>query len=436
MSSSSEAGNSATAALHDDILRQFSGRLHSILAQASNQNQGVALMMVHAAAIDRVDAQLGYHAGNALSGRISSILRTQVLRKRDEIEALCRDEFICILPGVSSEGVALLAAHRAKEALGTTPLEQGGAEFADASIGIALFPEHGSDAIKLLQHTKRALLKARSSIERISIYTSGPDDSAPDHSQYVARLIAAMDTNSLELHYMPQMDVRNGHLAGAEALLRWNDAVLGQVPPYVAVQIAETSGLMDRLTQWIITSAIQRCAQFRAIDPDFQVSVNISPSNLREPDLPLFIDRALRTWQVPSSNLIIEITETAMIENQAAANEALHELKAFGVNLSMDDFGTGYSSVYYLARMPLDELKIDQTFVCDMLEVPNNAKIVRSLIDLAHNLGLLVVAEGVENAATMAVLAELGCDQVQGYHIGQAMRPEALTELLKQGQAN
>ena len=431
MNSSSDSGS---AAPHDEILRQFSGRLQSILTEANNNNRGVALMMVHSAAIDRVDAQLGYPAGNALSARISAILRTRVLRQRDEIEAMSRDEFVCILPGVASEGVALLAAQRAMDALGATPLEQGGAEFADAAIGIVLFPEHGSDAIGLLQHAKRALLNARLENERISIYQPGPPETSPDHSQYVARLVSALDENALELHYMPQLEVRSRRLAGAEALLRWNDPVLGPVPPHVVVQTAESSGLMDRLTQWIITSAIQQCARFRTIAPDFKVSVNISPSNLREPDLPLFIDRALRTWQVPSSNLIIEITETAMIDNQAAANEALHELKAFGISLSMDDFGTGYSSMYYLARMPLDELKIDQTFVCDMLEVPNNAKIVRSLIDLSHNLELSVVAEGVENEATLEALADLGCDQAQGYHIGQALRAEALLARISQQQ--
>jgi diguanylate cyclase (GGDEF)-like protein len=401
---------------------QFSGRLQSLLSEAGAKGEGVALMMVHSAAIDRVDARRGFQAGNAFSARLAGILRTRVLRKRDEIGTLARDEYICILPGVSSEGVAMLAAQRAMSVLSDSPLEQGdGAEVADASVGIAIFPEHGADAAVLLQCAKQALLSAKQRTDRICLYENRESGPPPDHAQYVARLVAALDHNTLALHYMPQADLRTGLLTGAEALLRWTDEILGPVPPHTAVQVAETSGLMDRLSQWIITSAVQQCARFQAFSPEFKVSVNISPSNLGEPELPLFIDRALRTWGVRSSNLVIEITESAMILNQAAANQVLDELKSYGMKLSMDDFGTGYSSVYYLARMPLDELKIDQSFVHDMLDTPNSAKIVRALIDLAHNMELSVVAEGVESAAILEALTILGCDYAQGYHIGEAV---------------
>ena len=264
------------------------------------------------------------------------------------------------------------------------------------------------------------------------MYETPDAESSVDQSEYAARMRVALDKNSLTLHYMPQVSLRTGRLTGAEALLRWTDEVLGVVPPYAAVQMAESVGLIDRLTQWIITSAVQQCAQFQSIDPEFTVSVNVSPSNLHEPDLPLYIDRALRTWGVNSNNLIIEITESAMITNQNAANAALRELKSYGMKLSIDDFGTGYSSMYYLAQMPLDELKIDQSFVYTMLDVPGNAKIVRSLIDLAHNFELSVVAEGVDSEAIMTALAHLGCDHAQGHHIGKAMPAPLLAARLHQ----
>ncbi len=437
MSSSSEpardpATETESAAAHESILRQFSGRLQGILADAEAKKEGVALMMVHVSAIDRVDALHGFNSGNILSNRIARMLRTGVLRKRDEVEMLARDEYLCILPGVQSEGVAILAAQRTMAVLNGSPLDYGeGTEFADPAVGIALYPEHGHDAASLLKNTKHALLTARSRNDRICVF-HGPDgETAADQTQFITRMLTAINQNTLSLHYMPQMDLRTGRLTGAEALLRWTDEVLGHVPPYAAVQMAESSGLMDRLTQWIITSAVQQCAQFQQFVPGFQVSVNISPSNLHEPDLPFYVDRALRTWGVDSDNLVIEITETAMVDNQNATIEALNELKSYGVRLSMDDFGTGYSSMYYLARMPLDELKIDQSFVRDMLDAPNNAKIVRSLIDLAHNLELMVVAEGVENEAILSALARLGCDYVQGFHVGEAMPASELVTRLR-----
>jgi diguanylate cyclase (GGDEF)-like protein len=440
MNSSSEGAGLSTAPvnMHDSLLEQFAGRLQSILSESSAKGENVALMMVHAAAIDRVDAREGYPAGSSLSERIAGILRTKVLRKRDEIESLARDEYICILPGVPSREIAMLAAQRVMAFLGAAPLElRQTTEFADAAVGIAMFPEHGQDAAALLQRAKHALLTARGHIDRIWIYEPLEGGIAADQSQYVVRMVDALEHNSLALHYMPQICLRTGKLTGAEALLRWNDEIMGQVAPHEAVQAAESSGLMDRLSQWVITSAVQQCAQFRMIDPEFKVSINLSPSNLHEPDLPLYIDRALRTWGVDGSNLSIEITESAMITNQAAANEILRELKSYGLRISVDDFGTGYSSMYYLANMPLDELKIDQSFVNSMLEAPNSAKIVRSLIELAHNLELSVVAEGVESEEIMTTLAHLGCDQAQGYHIGAAVpAAELAVRLRRQAQQN
>ena len=411
-----------SAAAEDGSLNPLVGRVQSMLAEARARGEHVALLLVHAAAVDRVDALHGYNAGDRLSNRVVGVLRSNVVRKNDAIETPSRDEFACILRPVASEGVAMLAAQRIMTLLGATPLAFGGiSAMADIAIGIAMFPDHGADAEILLQRAKRALHTARGRRDRIWIYEMQAAVSAIDQAQCAARMRLALDQSSLTLHYMPQASLRTGRLTGAEALLRWTDDVLGFVPPYAAVQAAETAGLIDRLTQSIITSAVQQCAEFRSIDPEFSVSVNVSPSNLREPDLPLYIDRALRTWDVNGSNLIVEITESAMMNDPNAAAEALRELKSRGVRLSIDDFGTGYSSMYYLAQLPLDELKIDMSFVRTMLEMPINAKIVRSLVELAHNLELSVVAEGVENEAIMNALAHLDCDHAQGYHVGKAV---------------
>ena len=424
--------DAVSAADDDGSLNPLVGRVQSMLSEARAGGEHVALLLVHAAAVDRIDALHGFNAGDRLSNRIAGVLRSKVLRKHDAIETPSRDEFACILRPVASEGVAMLAAERVMTLLGTTPLEFGGiSALANIAIGIAMFPDHGADAETLLQRAKYALHTARGRRDRIWIYEMQAAASGVDQSQYADRMRLALDKNSLTVHYMPQASLRTGRLIGAEALLRWTDDVLGFVSPYAAVQAAEAAELIDRLTQTIITSAVQQCVEFQSIDPEFSVSVNVSPSNLREPDLPLYIDRALRTWDVNSSNLIVEITESAMMSDPNAATEALRELKSLGVRLSIDDFGTGYSSMYYLAQLPLDELKIDMSFVRTMLEVPVNAKIVRSLVELAHNLELSVVAEGVENEAIMNALAHLDCDHAQGYHVGKAVSGADLAARLR-----
>lgn len=421
-----------TSETQDSLLSPLIRRIGNILNEARAAKDTVALLLVHSTAIDRVDARLGYNAGDRFSEKITTILQSRVIRKKDAIETLARDEFACILRSISSEGIAMLAAQRIMALLGSSPIEFGQFyEFADVAIGIAMFPEHGMDAEMLLQNAKHALHTARGLPERICIYESHVARNVIDQSQYATRLCIALDQNKLNLHYMPKVQLRTGLVSGAEALLRWEDAVLGPVPAYTTVQVAESSGLIDRLTQWVITRTAQQCAELQAICPDFSVSVNVSPSNLREPDLPRFIDRALRTWNVSSHSLIIEITESAMMADPNSAIAILNELKSLGVLLSIDDFGTGYSSMYYLANMPLDELKIDQSFVFSMLDSPTNAKIVRSLIELAHNLDLHVVAEGVENQKVLDSLAHLGCDYAQGYHISMAISVEQLVERLR-----
>jgi diguanylate cyclase (GGDEF)-like protein len=403
-------------------------RLQDSLAQAMRSGESVGLLLVQAAAVDRIDALHGFHAGDRMSHAIAQLLRSKALRKRDLIEPLSRDEFACILRPAPSEGIAMLAANRVMSLL-APPMEFSGKSVTpDAAVGIAMFPLQASNASELLQRAKHALHVARGQRERIWLYAPPAGDGAViDQLEYENRLRHAIEQNTLMLYFQPQLDIRTGRMGGAEALLRWHDDVLGLVPPSLAVRAAESAGLIDQLTMWVITSAIQSCREFQKIDPDFTVSINISPSNLREADLPYYVDRALRTWNVRGSSIIIEITETAMMVEQETSHEALRQLKSLGVRLSVDDFGTGYSSMQYLAQLPLDELKIDLSFVQAMLDVPQNHKIVRSLIDLAHNLELKVVAEGVETQAILGALTSLGCDQAQGWDVG---RPTTVADLL------
>lgn len=400
---------------------------------ALGNGQALALALVHCGAIDRIDALRGMRAGDALVERITRVLREQVLRPSDSITPLSRDEFACLLQPMPSEGVAILAAQKMLRLL-DAPIEADDfAAPAEPHIGFALWPQHGKDTEELLQHAKAALRTARSGYERIALYRPDAPEAAFDESRYAARLRQAIQDNSLHLFYQPQADFRSGELIGAEALLRWNDSQLGPVPPNVAVAVAESAGMMNDLTLWIINSAIQQCVAFREVQPDFTVSINISPSNLHEADLPAYVQRALRTWNVASAGIIFEVTETAILSDQKLAMEALEQLKRLGLSIAIDDFGTGYSSMYYLAQMPLNELKIDIMFVRDMLKLPQHAKIVRSLIDLAHNLELGVVAEGVEDEALWSALRHLGCDRAQGWFVGKPMPAADLMARIRLG---
>jgi diguanylate cyclase (GGDEF)-like protein len=416
----------AERAQEEEFLNPVVRHLHDVLAEAQRVGDAVALLLVHSATIDRVDALHGYHIGDRMSAAIADLLRAKALRKVDTIEVVARDEFACILRPASSEGIAMLAAQRVLT-LFALPIDFGGTvERADVAVGIAMFPQHAQNARDLLQRAKQALRSAREHRDRLALYVPQHATPAIDQQQLEQRLRLAIERNTLTLFFQPQARLRTRRLTGAEALLRWHDDVLGPVPAYVAVQAAEAAGIIDQLTLWVITTAIQACTELQKVEPAFTVSVNISPSSLREADFPYYVDRALRTWGVAGHSLTVEITETAMIIDQTIANEALRELKRHDVRLAIDDFGTGYSSMSYLAQLPLDELKIDMMFVKGMLEVPHHAKIVRSLIELAHNLELSVVAEGVESEAVADALAHLGCDYGQGYYFGRAASAEDL----------
>jgi diguanylate cyclase (GGDEF)-like protein len=418
-----------------DDLNPLVQRLQTALDGSRVNGESIGLLLVHAAAIDRIDALHGFDHGDRMASSIALLLRSKALRQRDLLDSLSRDEFACVLRPASSEGVAMLAANRIMTLL-ASPIELDvRAILPDAAVGIAMFPQQANDASGLLQRAKHALHTARSHRDRIWLYSPVQDDAGGiDQLEYEHRLRGAIQRSALTMYFQPQLEIRTGRVAGAEALLRWNDEILGAVPANIAVKAAESAGLIDQLTMWVITSAIQSCHEFQKICPDFTVSINISPSNLREIDLPFYVDRALRTWAVKGSSIIIEITETAMMVDKTSAHEALRQLKALGVRLSVDDFGTGYSSMQYLAQLPLDELKIDLSFVKAMLQSPQNAKIVRSLVELAHNLDLKVVAEGVESRAILDALASLGCDHAQGYDVGKPTSAADLLALLKEQQ--
>ncbi len=401
-------------------------QLRKRIARCEQDGRALALIYVECGIIGRIDGIWGFHVGDAVRTRILARMCTDVLRPGDLLSEVGRDEFACVLDVVAGPGVAMLAAQKTLRAL-NVPVRVAETEvYARPAVGVALYPEHGESPATLLQRAKIACLVARDVLERIAVYQEKQEDPHTRMLVYENRLRAAIDQGTLELVFQPQFRLADGALVGVESLLRWKDSELGVVPPSQAIAVAESAGLMNEVTWWVLNNALRHCAEFRFRGLDIRVGVNLSANNLRERDLPDFIDRALRTWEVPPASLVIEVTETAVLGAAEAISDTFGRLKALGVRLSIDDFGTGYSSMNYLANMPFDEMKIDLSFVRDMVSVPAHERIVRSLIDLAHNLGLTVVAEGVENEPTRARLAELGCDCIQGYFASEPLEPEKL----------
>jgi predicted signal transduction protein with EAL and GGDEF domain len=286
------------------------------------------------------------------------------------------------------------------------------------SIGIAVFPQHADDADALMRRADVAMYTAKRARSGFSVYSADQEGGENDgRVPLIGKLRYAIDQFELVLHYQPIVNVSDGHASKVEALVRWGHPSHGLLPPDDFIPSAEQTNLMKPLTAWVLNEALGQVHAWSKAGIDVGVSVNLSPRNLLDDELPDAVAELLRTWQVPSDKLSLEITESSIIA--AEAEQTLQRLHATGVQISVDDFGTGYSSLTYLKRLPVKEIKIDKSFVVDMVTNRDGAAIVRSTIDLGHNLGLKVVAEGVEDEATEALLREYGCDFIQGFHIAR-----------------
>jgi EAL domain-containing protein (putative c-di-GMP-specific phosphodiesterase class I) len=300
----------------------------------------------------------------------------------------------------------------------------------DASVGIALYPQHGEDVDTLLQHADVAMYEAKRTHSGHEIYSVEHDPYNPVRLAMVGQLRKALDENQVVLHYQPKIDLESGKVVGAEALVRWKHPERGLIPPDEFVPMAERTGLIKPLSRYVLDRALAQCRAWRDSGLELKVSVNLSARNLLDPTLPDDVTKLLTKWGLPAQLLALEITESTIMIDPKRAMEVLGRLNSMGIALSIDDFGTGYSSLVYLKELPVHELKIDRTFVARMAQNRGDAFIVRSTIDLAHNLRLKVVAEGVEDENTMAELTRLGCNIAQGFHVSRPLPPEAFDSWL------
>jgi EAL domain-containing protein (putative c-di-GMP-specific phosphodiesterase class I) len=290
------------------------------------------------------------------------------------------------------------------------------------SIGVALYPEHGTTIGRLLQRADVAMYDAKRGRRGVATYTAARDPYSADRLGLLAELRSAIERDELILHYQPKVCLETGEPVGVEALVRWEHPTRGLLFPDAFIPVAERTGAVADLTRWVVDRALAECREL-----ELPVAVNLAAANIVDVTLPAAIGAALERHRVPAHRLVCEISEHTVMADPVRASDVLDGLRALGVGLSLDDFGTGHSSLAYLKRLPLDEVKIDRSFVAGMTDDENDAVIVRSTIDLARNLGLRVVAEGVESLEIMDALAELRCDVAQGYFISRPVDLQALS---------
>ena len=406
----------------------FRDRAHQAVAIARRERGTASVLLFDVDRFREINDALGHEAGDFLLRELGTRLR-EVLRESDTLARLGGDEYGVLLPTSSVEEAVLLASrvHEALEApftLRGVPLEVA------TSVGVANYPEHGEDVDELLQHADVAMYVAKDAHLGTAVYDDELDTNDAARLALAGELRRAIEQGELVVHYQPKADLSTGRIVGAEALARWQHPERGLLSSNEFVPIAERTGLIKPLSLYVVRSALEQCRAWSAAGLDLGVAVNLTIPDLLDLELPDRIAELLEETGVAPDRLELEITESTILADPFRVRQVLTQLNEMGLRLAIDDFGTGYSSLAYLKRLPVQTIKIDRSFVTGMCEDPSDATIVRSTIDLGRNLGLAIVAEGVETRETWNALRGLGCSLAQGYLIGRAMPADELALLL------
>jgi len=406
-------------------------RLQQAILTARRDQKPMALLMLDLDHFKEVNDTLGHLVGDQLLVRVGERFQSS-LREPDTLGRLGGDEFAVVLPQANRED-ALIVAEKLQAALRRpVDIDQNSFSIA-ASIGISIYPEHGPDPSNLLRSADIAMYVAKRARNEYAVYDATLDTYNPDHLALLRDLREAIQQGNINAAFQPKIDLRRGVIVGVEALARWHHPERGDIPPYEFIPILEQTGLIKPFTLQILEKSIDYCAQCRQHGMEFSVAVNLSMHNLRDDKLPEQIGEIIERYDFDHRQLVLEITESAIMHDPEHSLEILNRLDQMGLKLSVDDFGTGYSSLSYLKRLPVRQLKIDRSFVKDMIKDEDDAMIVRSTIDLAHNLGLTTVAEGVEDEATLEQLRKLDCDMAQGYLISRPLSADDFFRFMMSG---
>ena len=416
-----------TRAMHDSLHDALTGlpnrllladRFDQALLAAKRSGASTGLLLVDLDRFKEVNDTFGHHHGDGLLTQIGPRLRS-VLRESDTIARLGGDEFAVLLRDVTDLAAAVEVARKLLLALMAPFTVEGVALDIEASIGVVLSGEHGDDPTTLLQRADIAMYAAKAQNLGVCVYDAELNGHSPTKLALLGELRRALELDQLLLHYQPKVSISTGEVVGAEALVRWQHPDRGLVFPDAFIPVAEHTGLIKPLTTYVLNAALTQAKTWLDAGQPLMVSVNLSARNLLDEGLPKEVAGLLEATGVPAELLELEVTESAIMTEPARAQRLLEALAALGVRLSIDDFGAGYTSLGQLKHLPVTELKIDKSFVMTMTEDTSNSLIVHSVVDLGHNLGLTIVAEGVESAAALAVLGDYDCDIAQGYHLSR-----------------
>jgi diguanylate cyclase (GGDEF)-like protein len=389
------------------------------IEKIKNKKYRSALILLDLDRFKEINDTLGHHIGDELLQKIGPRLEQVFLKQTILLSRLGGDEFIVLIENISSKediiiyAESLLTTLREPFVVDSMKLEL------DASIGISIYPEDGKDSHALLRSADVAMYDAKSKGGGIQIYDRSADKHTPERLALIADLNSSIRGGQLLLHYQPKISLKNGKVSGFEALVRWNNSDMGLLYPDKFIALAEMSDSIHHLTQEVFRLALQQQKIWYQAGHCFPVAINLSARNLIDERCIHSLRESIHEYNVKPGMLELEITETALMHDPEMAINLLNQISDLGVKLSIDDFGTGYSSLSYLRRMPINTLKIDREFVTDMVSNDHDSIIVSSTILLAHNLNLVVVAEGVEDIETINRLKQMGCDLAQGYYISK-----------------
>ena len=427
---------------HDTLTKlpnrvHLQGRLEQAIASARRDGGELAMLFIDMDRFKNINDTLGHHVGDRMLVEVAQRLKG-IVRGSDIIARLGGDEFVLVLTGLGHEGARAAAsvASKVKAELSRPYLVDGHELRSTPSIGIGIFPGDGDDGDTLMKNADAAMYHAKAAgRDNYQFFTAAMNQATAERLALEVGLRGAIERGELFLHYQPQLDVASGRVVAVEALARWEHPERGLIPPLKFIPVAEETGQIETIGSWVLNQALNQVAQWRARGfSQLRVAVNMSAHQMRGDAFVNEVANALQRLGLPGNALELEITESVAMRDPVRTGVLLRQLRGLGVALAIDDFGTGYSSLAYLKQLPLSCLKLDRSFVMDIEHDPNDAAISAAAIQLAHSLGLAVVAEGVENTAQMEYLRGLKCDTVQGYFIGRPMSAEACGRFLREAQ--
>jgi len=422
-------------ALHDALTglpnrTLFHDRARQAILAAQREGESAAVLLMDLDRFKEVNDTLGHRSGDVLLQELAARLQG-TLRESDTIARLSGDGFGILLPRVSGVPAVIDVAQRIHEVLKEPFVLQDLPLAVEASVGAALYPKDGEDVDTLIQRADVAMYLAKGAKSDFELYDPRHDEYDPNRLVLVGELRRAIAEKELLVYFQPKAELRTGDVKSTEVLVRWQHPQRGLLPPDEFIPLAQHTGLIRPLTLYVVDEALRQCAIWRIDGVDLRVAVNVAMRNLLDTQFPDDVADLLSQWGIAPDRLELEITESTIMADPFRVRQVLTRLSEMGVRLSIDDFGTGYSSLAYLKRLPIRELKIDKSFVMNMTEDENDAVIVRSTIDLGRNLGLEVVAEGVQSAEIWRALDRYGCDRAQGFYVSGPVPADELTAWLK-----